>query len=408
MAQAPDCELLIAGGGHAGLSLAVACRQAAPDLSVTVIDPRPATYGGDDLRASAIAAAAVRLLDALGVWRDIADEAEPIRSMVITDSRTSDPVRPVFLTFSGEVGPGEPFAHMVPNELLTAALARRARGLGVGLISGDAVNDFKSGPHMVDVRLRSGRALRTRLLVAADGRRSRLRALAGIPVYGWEYGQAGIVATVAHERPHEGRAEEHFLPAGPFAVLPLKGNRASLVWTEEKHRAAQLVSGDDFTFEIELERRFGHRLGPIRPVGPRQAFPLEFTIARRFVAHRLALVGDAAHGIHPIAGQGLNLGFRDVAALAEGIVETHRLGLDIGAADVLEGYERWRRFDTAQMAIVCDGLNRLFSTDLLPVRAIRDLGLGLVDRFAPLKRFMIRDAAGLAGAVPRLLRGEAL
>ena len=246
-------------------------------------------------------------------------------------------------------------------------------------------------------------------MVAADGVKSALRAMAGIRTVEWSYGQSGIVTTVRHERPHNGRAEEHFLPAGPFAILPLKGNRSSLVWTERTRDAEQLVDEDDLVFEAELERRFGHKLGRIELAGGRRAFPLGLTLARDFVAPRIALAGDAAHGIHPIAGQGLNLGFKDAAALAETIVEADRLGLDIGAISTLERYQAWRRFDTFQMGVTTDVLNRLFSNDFMPLRAARDFGLGVVDRMPSLKNFFIRQAAGLTGqGEPRLLRGDAI
>ena len=237
--------------------------------------------------------------------------------------------------------------------------------------------------------------------------------MAGIKTVNWEYGQSGIVCTVKHERPHHGRAEEHFLPAGPFAILPLKpgedgSNRSSIVWTERTADAEKLVSGDELVFEVELEQRFGLKLGEIRVEGKPRAWPLGLTLARSFVTHRFALVGDAAHGIHPIAGQGLNLGFKDAAALAETVVEADRLGQDIGTLDVLERYQQWRRFDTVQMGITTDVLNRLFSNDFGPLRQIRDIGLGLVDRMPRLKEFFIRQASGLTGDTPRLLKGEAI
>ena len=222
--------------------------------------------------------------------------------------------------------------------------------------------------------------------------------------HGWDYGQSGIVTTVEHERDHEGRAEEHFLPGGPFAILPLKGRRSSIVWTERTPEAERIVALDDDGFHAELESRFGLKLGEIKAVGLRRAYPLSLRVARAFVGERLALVGDAAHVIHPIAGQGLNLGIRDAAALAECVTDAARLGLDIGAADVLERYQRWRRFDTVAMGIATDGLNRLFSNDSDPIRLVRDLGLGLVERMPFAKRLFIREAAGLTGAVPRLMR----
>jgi 2-octaprenyl-6-methoxyphenol hydroxylase len=327
--------------------------------------------------------------------------------MVVTDSRTRDTVRPVFLTFATAMEDGETAAHLVPDATVVAALARAARDARVRLVAGDAVTDFTVTNGHVRAETRRGAAFNARLLVAADGARSRLRELAGIDTVGWSYGQSGIVATVAHDKPHGGRAEEHFLPGGPFAILPLKGNRSSLVWTEASEVAERLV-GDRVAFQVELERRFGHRLGSVRVLDEPRAFPLGLRIARTFVKERFALVGDAAHAIHPIAGQGLNLGFRDVAALAETIVEAHRLGLDIGALTTLERYQRWRRYDTVEMGLVTDGLNRLFSSDNPALRIIRDVGLGLVDRLPPLKRLFIAEAAGEAGDPPRLLKGEAI
>jgi 2-octaprenyl-6-methoxyphenol hydroxylase len=401
-------DVLVAGAGYVGLATAVSMSAARPSLRIAVVDAAPEGVWQRDTRASAIAAAASRMLSRLGAWDEIAPHAQPITDMIVTDSRTADPVRPVFLTFDGEVGPGEPFAHMVENKVLNGALRRLASAHGVDVLQGVGVEGFETGPAATTVHLADGIAFETRLLVAADGVRSRLRTLAGIRTVEWEYGQSGIVCTVAHERPHEGRAEEHFLPAGPFAILPLKGNRSSIVWTERTADAERLVAEDDIVFETELERRFGLKLGAIRVEGQRRAWPLGLTLARDFVRPRLALAGDAAHGIHPIAGQGLNLGFKDAAALAEVVVDADRLGRDIGALDVLETYQRWRRFDTLQMGITTDVLNRLFSNDLAPVRAIRDLGLGIVDRMPAMKSFFIRQAAGLSGETPRLLRGEAI
>ena len=403
-----ECDVLIGGGGHVGLTLALALRRAAPGLAVRLVDATPPEAAARDGRASAIAAAGRRMLGQLGVWAAIEGSAQPINEMVITDSRTGDRVRPVFLTFPGASEPGEPFAHMVMNGVMVEALRNAASAAGADIVAPDTIEDFTVTAEEVTARDGSGSRTKARLLVAADGVRSRLRDLAGISTVKWDYGQAGIVATVAHERPHGGRAEEHFLPGGPFAILPLSGNRSSLVWTERADAARGLVTADPATFQKELERRFGHRLGPLELVGKARAFPLGLTLARAFVKPRLALAGDAAHGIHPIAGQGLNLGFRDVAALAEIVVEAHRLGLDIGSLAVLERYERWRRFDSFEMGVVTDGLNRLFSNDNPAIRFVRDVGLGLVDRMPPLKRMFIREAAGEGGELPRLLRGEAI
>ncbi|MFP1630682.1 ubiquinone biosynthesis hydroxylase [Zhengella sp. ZM62] len=403
-----EFDILIAGAGYVGVAAAVSIAGSAPDLRIGVVDAAPEGVWKKDTRCSAIAAAAVRMLDRLGVWQAMIGEAQPINEMVVTDSRTADPVRPVFLTFDGDVAPGEPFAWMVPNRVMNGALRDKAAELGVTILQSTPVEGFDTLPGHVEIRAADGRIFSARLLAAADGVRSRLREQAGIRTVSWDYGQSGIVCTVAHERPHEGRAEEHFLPAGPFATLPLKGNRSSIVWTERTADAERLVNEDSFVFEVELETRFGHKLGHIRLEDTPRAWPLGLTLARDFVAPRFALAGDAAHGIHPIAGQGLNLGYRDVAALAEVVVEASRLGQDIGALDVLERYQQWRRFETVQMGITTDVLNRMFSNDFGPLRAIRDFGLGMVDRMPALKTHFIRQAAGLTGATPRLLKGEAL
>ncbi len=404
--QSSKLDVLIAGAGYVGLASAVSIKQARPSLAVAVVDAAPPDVWQKDGRASAIAAAACRMLEQLDVWHRIEPEAQAITEMIITDSRTGDPVRPVFLTFDGEVAPGEPFAHMIANCDLNRALRKRAAELGIDIIQGVGVQGFETDGGGITVHLADGATLRARLLVAADGVRSKLRDMAGIKTVHWDYGQSGIVCTVAHERPHNGRAVEHFFPAGPFAILPLKGNRSSLVWAERTEEAERLVKGDEMIFEAELERRFGLELGEIRVEDKPRAWPLGLTLSRSFVAPRVALAGDAAHGIHPIAGQGLNLGFKDVAALAEVIVEADRLGQDIGALDVLERYQQWRRFDTVQMGVTTDVLTRLFSNDVAPVRAARDFGLGLVERLPRLKDFFIRQAAGLSGNTPRLLKGE--
>src|SRR5262245_5411559 len=305
-------DVLIGGAGFAGLALALALRQALGDpFRVAVADPtlgRPV----EDARATAIAAAARRLFEALGVWDAVAPRAEPILDMAITDSKLDDAVRPVFLTFEGEVQPGEPFAHMIQNGDILTGLVDKAKAAGVMLLP-TAVSDFEVDANGTAVRLASGATVRARLLVAADGARSRIRERAGIQSVGWSYGQTAIVTTVAHERPHHGRAEEHFLPAGPFAILPLPNNRSSIVWAESAAEAERSMRLDDAGFHAELEKRFGLHLGETSIAGRRGVFPLGFAVARSFVAERVALVGDAAHIIHPIAGQGLNMGLRDVA-----------------------------------------------------------------------------------------------
>lgn len=406
--QGHQAEVVVGGAGFAGLALAIALRQGLGDpFTVTVADPALAHARSQDPRASAIAAAARRLFEAIGVWGAVAENAQPILDMVVTDSKLDDAVRPAFLTFGGEVEEGEPFAHMIENRHLVDALAEKAKSLGVELRA-TPVAGFAAGANSTEVQFADGESITARLLVGADGARSLIREQAGIATHGWNYDQCAIVTTVAHEREHNGRAEEHFLPAGPFAILPLTGRRCSIVWTETSGEADRIVALPDSEFHDELEKRFGLQLGDIEVVGPRRAFPLGLFTARTFIGERLALVGDAAHIIHPIAGQGLNMGLRDVAALAEAIADAARLGLDPGGPEVLERYQRWRRFDTITMGVATDGLNRLFSNNSDALRLVRDIGLGLVERMPMLKRMFIREAAGFTGDVPKLLKGEAL
>jgi 2-octaprenyl-6-methoxyphenol hydroxylase len=406
--QGHQAEVVVGGAGFAGLALAIALRQGLGDpFTVTVADPALAHARSQDPRASAIAAAARRLFEAIGVWGAVAENAQPILDMVVTDSKLDDAVRPAFLTFGGEVEEGEPFAHMIENRHLVDALAEKAKSLGVELRA-TPVAGFAAGANSTEVQFADGESITARLLVGADGARSLIREQAGIATHGWNYDQCAIVTTVAHEREHNGRAEEHFLPAGPFAILPLTGRRCSIVWTETSGEADRIVALPDSEFHDELEKRFGLQLGDIEVVGPRRAFPLGLFTARTFIGERLALVGDAAHIIHPIAGQGLNMGLRDVAALAEAIADAARLGLDPGGPEVLERYQRWRRFDTMTMGVATDGLNRLFSNNSDALRLVRDIGLGLVERMPMLKRMFIREATGFTGDVPKLLKGEAL
>lgn len=406
-------RIVIAGGGVAGLTLAVALKQALGEsFDVIVADPTLAGPPRADDRAYAVAAAARNMLEALGIWRLAEATATAMTEMIITDSRTPDLVRPVFLTFDGEIEPGQPFAHMVENGALMAALLQVARANGVELRP-ESVRSGMEDDGAIAIAFAGGEKLDAALLIAADGARSKLREQAGIGWVCWSYPQSGIVATIGHERPHDGRAVEHFLPSGPFAILPLAdggklGHRSSIVWTERSENVPALLALDESDLLLEVERRFGLELGEIALESSPGAYPLSFGVARRFVDGRLALLGDAAHVIHPIAGQGLNLGLKDVAALAEAIVDAARLGLDIGGSEVLEAYEKGRRFDTVAMGAVTDGLNRLFSNDSTPLRLARDLGLGLVERMPGLKRFFIREAAGLAGPTPRLLKGEML
>src|ERR1051325_2055892 len=406
--MAAQRSIVICGGAFAGLALALAFRQGlGADIPVIVADPALATRPSRDPRATAIVAACRRLFEALGVWDQVAADSQAILDMVVTDSKLEDATRPVFLTFGGDVEPGEPFAHMVENRRLIDALVARAEAEGIDLRA-TAVSTYDSRPDGVTVTLADGNVIEASLLVAADGARSKLRERAGIATHGWDYDQSGIVVTVSHERDHQGRAEEHFLPAGPFAILPLTGKRSSLVWTERRSEAARIIALSDEEFHGELEQRFGLHLGEVKALDKPRAFPLSYFVARSFIADRLALVGDSAHVIHPIAGQGLNMGLKDVAALAEVVVDAARLGMDPGGAGVLERYQRWRRFDTMAMGAATNSLNFLSSNESKLLRAVRDIGLGIVDRPPPLKNLFIRQAAGLTGEVPKLLKGEAL
>jgi len=403
-------ELLVAGGGLNGLLLGIACADVG--LAVAVVDRQdPTTMLGEafDGRASAIAYGSKLVLEGTGVWPAVAGEAEPIREI-----RVADDGSPLFLHYDhrdlGPEGSGDtPLGYIVENRVLRRALVERARALpGLTLLAPQTVEAAARDDAAAVATLGDGSTLSARLVAAADGKESPLRKAAGIRTVEWRYRQTGIVTTVAHERPHGGIAVEHFLPAGPFAILPMTGNRSSIVWTENVALAPHLVTLPDAEFAEELGARFGDFLGAIEPVGPRWAYPLSLMQAERYTARRLALVGEAAHVIHPIAGQGLNVGIRDVAALAEAIVDARRLGLDIGDDGVLERYQRWRRLDAILLAAVTDGLNRLFSNTIAPVKLARDFGLAAVNRMPPLKRLLMQHAMGTLGDRPRLARGERL
>jgi 2-octaprenyl-6-methoxyphenol hydroxylase len=403
-------DIVIAGGGFVGMTLALALARMAPKgFRVALVDAGRTGIAKPDARASALSAASKCLLGVLDVWPALAGNAQPITGIEITDSALDAALRPHLLGFGDELLPGESQAYMVENAELDHALAWAVAGTpAIEVHAPASVLDYASGPVGIKVALATGIEIEAPLIAAADGKGSRLRERAGIKCVAWSYPQLGIVTTVKHAKPHGGRAVQHFLPGGPFAILPLTGNRSSIVWTEGKAVGEAIMALDEASFVAELAKRFGPELGDIALAGPRQSFPLDFQMARSFVAERLALLGDAAHAVHPLAGQGLNIGFRDVAALAEVVVDGARLGLDLGAPSLLQRYERWRRFDSAFSATVMDGLNRLFSNDSLPLRALRDLGLGIVDKAPWLKRVLVREAAGFGGAVPRLLRGERL
>lgn len=405
-------DIVVSGASYAGMALALALAEALPGIEIALVDPvtpRGRTEPARDPRAFAVSASSKHVLDAIGIWDAVASEAQAVADIEITDSSLDAGMRPTLLTYANTTDEGEPASWILPGGVLLAELYERARATpGLTFVSPASVIGYESGLHAANVRLADGRTLAARLVVAAEGRRSTLREAAGIKLVGWPYEQTGIVVTVAHELPHQGVAVQHFLPAGPFAILPLTGDRSCITWSEDARVARRILALDDDSFLAEIDKRFGGRLGRVTLAGPRASWPLEMHLARAYAAARLALVGDTAHGVHPIAGQGLNLGLRDVAALAEVVVEALRVGLDPGASDVLKRYERWRRFDSAVSTFAFDSINRVFSSDWTVVRAARDLGLGLIDRMPGVKRMLVEEAAGLTGDVPKLLRGVGL
>jgi len=407
--RAMDADVLIAGGGLNGPALALALAQGG--LRVTVVDARPAPareQPGFDGRAYALAIASRRLLSAIGIWGGVAAKAQPIMRIEVTDGRVPGPPSPLFLAFdAAEIEEG-PMGHMLEDRFLYAAfLAAMRAEPRITLLPGESVVAQEAGAAGVTVVLASGGRLAARALVGCDGRGSGVAARAGIGRITHRYGQTALVTALHHEGDHRGTAHEYFLPAGPFAILPLAGgHHSSIVWCERHADAEAIDALPDADYLVALRARFGDFLGPLTLAGPRFRYPLSLSLAERFVAARVALVGDAAHGVHPVAGQGLNLGLRDVGALAEVLVRAHRRGEDIGSAGVLDEYQRWRRFDATALSLGMDALVRLFSNDDPLLRLGRDLGIGAVNRIAPLRRRFIRQAAGLTGALPRLLAGR--
>jgi 2-octaprenyl-6-methoxyphenol hydroxylase len=404
-----DADVLIAGGGLNGPALALAL--AGGGLRVAVIDARPAAAraeAGFDGRAYALAIASKRLLQAVGVWPAVAERSQPILKIKASDGHAGQGPAPFFLTFdAGEIEEG-PMGFMLEDRFLYAAfLDAMAAAPGITLLSGETVVAQEAGPVGVSVTLGSGRVLSGRVLVGCDGRGSGVAARAGIRRQGWGYGQTALVTAIRHARDHEGCAQQFFMPSGPLAILPLPGgHHSSIVWSETDARAAEIQALDDAAYLAALRPRFGDFLGEIALAGVRFTYPLSLSLAERFVAPRVALVGDAAHGVHPVAGQGLNLGLRDVGALAEVLVGAARRGEDIGSPVALEEYQRWRRFDSTALALGMDAVTRLFSNDNPVLRLGRDLGLGLVNALPGLRRRFIRQAAGLEGELPRLLQGK--
>ena len=406
-----DADIVIVGGGLNGPALALALAQGG--LKVAVVDARPSLLraeAGFDGRAYALAIASKRLLEVIGVWPRLQAKVQPILKIKASDGVAGQGPAPFFLTFDHAELEEGPMGFMAEDRFLYAAfLAAMDEAEGVTLLSGETVVAQEVGAAGVSVTLASGKVLRARMLVGCDGRASGVAARAGIARTGWGYGQTALVTAIAHEKDHQGIAHQFFMPAGPLAILPLPGgHHSSIVWSETDAQAAAIQAlGDDEYLEA-LRPRFGDFLGEISLAGARFTYPLSLTLANSLVAARLALVGDAAHGVHPIAGQGLNLGLRDVAALAEVLIKAARRGEDIGAVDVLERYQRWRRFDSTVLALGMDGVNRLFSNDNPLLRAGRDLGLGVVNAVPQLRRGFMRQAAGLKADLPKLLAGQAI
>lgn len=403
-------DAIVAGAGLSGLTVALALAEAG--LSVVVVDrtdPRAAVSGrggakGHDIRTTAISLSSRRLLEALGAWAAVAAGAEPI-----LDIRVSDTESPFHLHYDHRAVGDEPMGHIIVNDDLKASLLERlAAHPDVTLADPGTIAGLTVGPGDATLTLADGRTLTGAVVIGADGRESAVRRLAGLRATRLPYGQSSIVDTIGHALPHHGLAHERFLPGGPLALLPLSGNRSALVWTERNAVAERIAELDDDAFTAALTERFGDSLGQLRPLGPRRVYPLELVVAEKFVVDRVALAGDAAHAMHPVAGQGFNLGLRDVAALAEVMADAVRLGLDPGSPAVLRDYQRRRRFDAATLMASTDGLVRLFSNDVTPLRTVRGLGLGIVERIPAFKRVAIRHAMGTLGTLPRLLRGEPL
>ncbi len=406
-----DSDILIAGGGLNGPALALALAQSG--LSVTVVDARPAparAEAGFDGRSYALAIASKRLLTAIGIWPAVAAQVQPILQIKASDGTAGQGAAPFFLHFdSAEIEEGPMGFMLEDRHLYRAFLDAMQTTPGLTLLSGETVVAQEIGPKGVTVSLASGKTLTARLLIGCDGRGSGTADRAGIRRVGWGYGQTALVTAIRHAEDHHGIAQQFFMPAGPLAILPLPGgHHSSIVWSEKETAAKAIQALDDAAYLEVLRPRFGDFLGEITLAGARFTYPLSLSLAQSFVAPRLALVGDAAHGVHPIAGQGLNLGLRDVAALAEVLVDATRRGEDIGAEDVLERYQRWRRFDSTTLALGMDSVNRLFSNDNPALRLARDLGMGAVNALPGLRRRFIRQAAGLTGDLPRLLAGQSL
>lgn len=403
-------DILIVGGGLNGPALALALAQTGH--SVTVVDSLTPDKLADkcfDGRGYALALASQRLLQQTGVWQHVGDNAQPMLEIKVTDGHAGHGPSPFFIHFDHAELEEGPMGYMVEDRFLRRAFLQAMEDApGITLVSGRTVVGQAPDQTGVTVTLDDGGELRGQVLVGSDGRRSGTAQRAGIKRTGWDYGQTALVCAIDHEKPHHGIAHQFFMPPGPLAILPLPGNRSSIVWSERTETAKTIHGLDDADYIQALRPRFGDFLGEISLAGKRFTYPLNLTIANSFIGDRIALIGDAAHGMHPIAGQGLNAGLRDVGALAEVITEATRRGEDIGSSLVMERYQQWRRFDTASLAAATDVFNRLFSNDNPLLRLGRDIGMGLAGAVPGLRRGFVREAAGLTGDLPKLLKGQAI
>ena len=401
-----DTDIAIVGGGLNGAIMSLALAEAG--FTVTLIDPQTLKSKQNphfDGRSYSLAIASVRLMQALGLWEELAPNAQPILEIKVADGRAYSNPSPYFLHFDHHEIEEGPMGHMVEDRHLRPLLQKRLQSVSqINYRAGLSVSEMTITDTHAELRLNTEETITTRLVIGADGRQSQTAERAGIKRTGWRYGQTALVCALSHNIPHQGVACQYFMPPGPLAILPLTGNRSSIVWTESDANAATIMAMDDTDYMAVLQPRIGDYLGKVELAGARYSYPLNLTIAQNYVMPRLALVGDAAHGVHPIAGQGLNLGLRDIAALSEVLSDARLRGEDFSSLAVLLRYQEWRRFDTTALAVATDAVNKLFSNDNSFLRTLRDLGMGAINSLPALRRSFIREAAGLTGDLPRLMQ----